>query len=102
MTVFISGRITGDPDYKKKFADAACFIERKLGDAVVLTPADLPKGLKEKDYMRISLAMLEAADIAVFLSGFSQSKGSVAEYSYCKKLGIPTLTCDIVKEMRDL
>lgn len=88
MKVFISGRITDDSSYKKKFDYAAASIERKIGNSVILNPATLPAGLTEKDYMRICIAMLEAADVAVFLPSWELSSGSKAERAMAEKLGI--------------
>ena len=65
MKIYIAGKITGDKKYRAKFREAAKAMEA-LG-YVVLNPAILPAGLEERDYMRITLVMLEAADLAVFL-----------------------------------
>ena len=65
MKIYIAGKITGDRKYRAKFREAAKTLEA-LGH-VVLNPAILPDGLEQVDYMRICLAMLEAADLAVFM-----------------------------------
>ena len=59
MKIYIAGKITGDKKYRAKFREAAKALEA-LGH-VVLNPAILPAGRGERDYMRITLAMLEAA-----------------------------------------
>lgn len=60
MKIYIAGKITGDPDYRAKFADAQRQIEAQ--GHIVLNPATLPEGMEPKDYMRICFAMIDAAD----------------------------------------
>lgn len=85
MKVYISGKITGDRRYKAKFRE----VEKKLVAAghVVLNPATLPDGLEQADYMRICLAMLDTADLAVFLPDYQESKGAMVEWGYCQRIG---------------
>lgn len=51
MKVYISGKITGDINYKLKFWMVAAAVH----DAghTPLNPADLPEGMSPADYMRI-------------------------------------------------
>lgn len=85
MKIYIAGKITGDRGYKAKFRAAA----KALEDAghVVLNPATLPAGLTDGDYMRISMAMLEAADLAVFLPDYLDSEGARVEWAWCQRTG---------------
>lgn len=85
MKVYLAGKITGDPNYRAKFAEAETLLEEQ-GHAV-LNPAVLPDGLAEADYMRICLAMLDSAELAVFLPDYSESKGALVEEAYCKRTG---------------
>ena len=85
MKIYIAGKITGDRKYRAKFREAAKSMEA-LGH-VVLNPAILPAGLGERDYMRITLAMLEASDLAVFLPDYRESKGAVIEWAWCQRTG---------------
>ena len=85
MKIYIAGKITGDNDYKAKFWEAAEKLEA-LGH-VVLNPAILPAGLEQVDYMRICLAMLEAADLAVFLPDYRESAGAMVEWAWCQRTG---------------
>lgn len=61
MKVYLAGKITGDPNYREKFAEAAKKLEERAG-VTVISPAVTPEGLKKADYMRICFAMLESAD----------------------------------------
>lgn len=88
MKVYIAGRITGDENYKAKFEAAERYIKR-MHDDIVLNPAILPAGMKPADYMRICFAMLDTADIVVFLPDFKESKGAMLEHTWCKYTGKP-------------
>ena len=79
--LYIAGKITGDPDYREKFADAENFYTAR--GYTVLTPAALPEGMRPADYMRICFAMIDTADAVAFLPGFRQSAGAGVEYAYC-------------------
>lgn len=59
MKVYLAGKITGDPNYREKFAAAAKKLEERAG-VTVISPAVTPEGLKKADYMRICFAMLES------------------------------------------
>ena len=80
MKIYIAGKITGDRKYRTKFREAAKALEA-LGH-VVLNPATLPDGLDQADYMRICLAMLEAADLAVFLPDYRESAGAMIVWAW--------------------
>ena len=85
MKIYIAGKITGDRKYRAKFREAAKTLEA-LGH-VVLNPAILPAGLAEQDYMQIALAMLNAADLAVFLPDYQESAGAMIEWAWYKRTG---------------
>ena len=85
MKVYIAGKITGDKRYKAKFRDAAKVLE--AAGYVVLNPAILPAGLTEADYMHITMAMLQAADLAVFLPDYRESQGAMVEWAMCQRTG---------------
>ena len=89
--VYLSGPISSNLDgYQKEFSLARVLV-RKAG----YTPVDscfLPLGLKENDYMRISLSVLEAADTVVALKGFTRSQGAQIEWAYAQRTGKRRLT----------
>ena len=87
MKVYLSGKITGDDEYRWKFMDAQTALE--LNGHVVLNPALLPTGLDEDDYMRIALAMLDSADMMVCLPDWRESKGAMVEHDLCQRIGKP-------------
>lgn len=75
MKIYISGKITGDRRYKAKFRE----VEKKLAAAghIVLNPATAPEGLRPVDYMRLCFAMMEAADVVLFMQNYQNSRGAV-------------------------
>lgn len=80
LVVYISGKITGDPDFRRKFADAAKRV-RVLG-GVPLNPADLPGGMPREKYLPICLAMIDAADAVLLLDDWKTSQGAKIEERY--------------------
>ena len=89
--VYLSGpTIDNLAGYQEEFSLARVLV-RKAG----YTPVDscfLPLGLKESDYMRISLAILEAADTVVALKGLSMSQGAQIEWAYGQRTGKRCMT----------
>lgn len=94
-TVYIAGRITGDPNYKVKF-DAAKKYLQSAGYAV-LSPADLPQeGFTYEQYMRICKAMLLECGTVFLLPDWAESPGAGKERRLAYTLG------KRVVEMRDM
>ena len=52
MKVYLAGKITGDPNYREKFAAAAKKLEERAG-VTVISPAVTPEGLKKADYLKM-------------------------------------------------
>lgn len=89
MKAYIAGRITGDPDYKRKFDHAKACLDAE--GFVVLNPAELPEGMRHSDYMRICMAMMDTADVVAFLPGYTQSKGARLAWAYCQYVSKTTM-----------
>lgn len=86
MKIFISGLITGDPNYKEKFNKADSNLS-SIG-CIVLNPSVLPFGMRVQDYMQIGLAMIDCADAIFMLPDWKESRGAIIEHeyaSYCRK-----------------
>jgi len=98
MTVYIAGGITGVEDYKARFAAAKRMLLREEQDRTdstaryygspradkVLNPAELPEDWPGKVYMDVCLAMINKADLVVFLPGWERSRGASLEMQYCR------------------
>lgn len=89
MTIYLAGKISGDPNYKEKFKRAARQIEKLFGP--VLNPAQRPEGLSAEAYMQLSFSDLGQADAAVFLPDWKDSAGARLEHDYCAYVGKPIL-----------
>jgi len=83
--IYISGPITGMPDYKERFAKITCVLRNK--GYTVMSPAILPEGFEYSDYMQICMPMLTACKSIVMLDGWRDSKGALAELGYAQALG---------------
>lgn len=85
--IYIAGKIAGEPKYKDLF-EAEADKQRAAGH-IVLNPAELPEGMSRADYMRICLAMIDAADKVILLPNYQQSPGARLEREYCQYTGKP-------------
>lgn len=85
LKVYIAGKIAGDPQYRRKFL--AAHMELKNEGHIVLNSAHLPEGMKSADYMRICLAMIDSADLVIFLPDWETSAGARIEHEYCRYTG---------------
>jgi hypothetical protein len=84
--VYISGAITSDPDFKRKFNKAANAL-REAGARICLNPAELPEGWGDYEaYMEHCMLMVRRAEVVVMLPCWSFSPGAKAERAYAESL----------------
>ncbi len=88
--VYISGKITGDENYKEKFNKAQERINELFPYHSFINPAEvnLPKCCGWADYMEICLKLLSRCNSIVMLPDFRESKGAMIELQYAKAMGI--------------
>lgn len=101
MIVYLAGKITGDPAYRAKFADAEMVL-RELGHTV-LNPAVLPDGLEYAAYMAIDEQLLRAADAVCLLPDWKQSASARSCRALAGRLGKKLLryeAIDVTRERR--
>lgn len=84
MRVYISGPITGVPDYMEKFEQAEKELVEK-GFAVV-NPAKINYGMPDdmtyEEYMEIDIKLIDMCDVICMLRGWKMSRGANREYGY--------------------
>ena len=89
MIVYISGAITNDKHYRRKFAKAEKRL-RKRGFEVI-NPAKIgdlmPKSFEHYDYLHIDLAMLDRANAIYMLPGWIDSRGARIEFRTALRQG---------------
>ena len=101
MLIYISGKITGNENYKNDFLRAECWL--KLNDYTPINPAKLDEALPKLTYqqlMAIDYKLIELCDAIFMLDGWQKSKGACAELSYAKSLGKKVLYQDYFKEFK--
>ena len=102
MLVYISGKITGNENYKDDFWKAELWL--KLNDYTPINPAKLNEVLPKITYsqlMAIDYKLIELCDAIFMLDGWQKSKGACAELSYAKSLGKKVLYQDYFKEFKN-
>ena len=92
MKVYLSGKITGDSNYRQKFN--AMTEELLSYGYVVFNPAVLPDGFEYEDYMDFDLLFL--------LRDWKSSLGAKREVEEAKRLGLQILTEEDLKIRRTL
>lgn len=100
MKIYIAGKITGDHEYKEKFERAASSIS--LFGHTPINPAMNPAGLTNQDYMRLSFAEIDAADMVVFLNDWKDSAGAALERAYCQYIKKPFMEFNHFTSVLDL
>ena len=98
MKLYLSGPITGVPDYRDRFFQAEDYL-RHLGPGVeVINPAAFScMALWEwEDCMLFDLKLLRGADTLVSLPGSANSKGARIEADFARGMGIPVFDlCEV-------
>ncbi len=85
MIIYLAGKITGNPEYRKQFAAAKAELEAE--GHIVLNPAELPEGMSPAAYMRICFAMIDTADELRALPSWYCSRGAKVEMAYADYIG---------------
>lgn len=96
-TVYLSGKINGDPDFKVKFAEAKKYLIDQ-GAKLVINPAELPDGWEYQHYMAACMALIPMADTLAQLPCWVDSPGAKAEAAYCHSLKIPVFNISDYRE----
>ena len=96
--VYLSGPITGIPDYKKKFKEKQKELWRQ-GFGWVVNPAEvnshMPFGMTHAQYMDMSYAMMSTCDTIILMKGWKASEGCRAEEAYARAHGMEVVYEDM-------
>jgi hypothetical protein len=85
-TLYIAGKITGDPNYKEKFKYWEITMKKRGYN--VVNPAWLPEeGFTWEQYIAMSSAMLRECEAILFLEDWKDSRGAKIEHELAKKMG---------------
>ena len=82
MKLYISGKVTGEKDYKSKFERGESEVE--IMGHIPYNPAkiQLPEEASYEEYMHMCFAMLDICDGIYMLNNWQESKGANREIGY--------------------
>jgi hypothetical protein len=85
MKVYIAGKITGNPNYKRQFAN----VERELRahGHTTMNPSVLPDGFEHHEYMKICFSMIDVCDAVYLQENWRDSIGATMERNYAMDTG---------------
>lgn len=87
--IYIAGPMTGYEGFNRGSFITA--VMKLSTDYTVLSPAILPDGLSQKDYMSICLPMVACCDAIYMLDGYEDSGGALAELALAEKIGLKVM-----------
>lgn len=101
MIGYLSGPITGNPNYEQQFSQAAEALAREGRD--VINPAALDwavplEELSHEKIMAIDLKLLSMADYLVQLPGWKDSRGANRELGYAMAMDLPVFSLEELLE----
>ena len=90
MRVYVSGPMTGYPDYNLASFRWATEMLNKLGGVVGVNPGARGEieGYEWSDYMRDALVILTTCQGVALLDGWIDSRGANLEYQVARELGM--------------
>lgn len=90
MKIYISGKITGDENWKEKFNNAEKVLIEKFKDCVIFNPiltAKYENKISWEDFLIVDFAFIDISDAIYMLSDWKDSKGANREFEYAKSKG---------------
>ena len=87
MIVYLIGSVALDSDYRSTFALAEHLVRKALPDCDVINPGNRVAGLRDRDYIGMSLQAVEAADAVICTWTAGRARGAAWELGLAKRLG---------------
>ena len=101
--IYLSGAITGCPNYKEVFERAEMFVSANMGH-IAINPERLDELSNEPltydQYMAICYRLIDISDAVFMVSGWRNSRGANAELTYAKSLGKEVIYQDYFYQFR--
>lgn len=88
MKVYISGKISDNPNYMEQFSEAEIKLSAKGYNVINPAKVGAETIFDYADFMITSLLLLKKCDSIYFLSNWEDSIGSQIEKAVAKKLGL--------------
>ena len=95
MRIYISGKITGDENYEKKFAEKEQELKNIFPKCKIINPVKISKKVQRliknpsmADYMKADIKKLMKCNVVYMLDDYSDSRGAKAELEIAKVLSI--------------
>ena len=93
--IYISGKITNNPNWKEQFKVAEMKLKASGENNVIINPEYIGQELEKeiehptyKDYMQADLRTLLICNTIYMLSNWKESKGATLEHSIAEALGM--------------
>lgn len=86
MKIYISEKVTGNPNYIEQSNKAYARLVDRYPDAQIFSPVDIisvfPDGLTYEEIMDFCMYILSKCDTIYMLKGWEDSRGANREYGY--------------------
>lgn len=99
-TVYLSGKISGNPRYKEQFAEAEEFLKDKYTVINVAKVVEALPSLELIKYVQLDFELIKLCDVIFMIDGWQKSKHAAAELTYAKSIGKKVLYQDYFKKYR--
>jgi hypothetical protein len=102
-TIYLSGAISNNPDYRKDFAEAEGYVEHLQAPIAIVNPANFPPMEKWTwaDWLLFDLRVLRDCDALLLLPRSFGSWGCLIEQYFARGMGIPILDMSEVRIWAD-
>lgn len=99
-TIYISGGITGNPNYMADFRKAEMHLAKQIGKGKIpytsiINPAKvnstLPLDFEWEDYMEVCYRLIDLCSAIYMLKGWESSKGANKELMYAREHGLKVI-----------